>query len=176
MKYRSYYICHHCTNYFTINKTDITKHLNATRLCKKNNQYLFDEAYNLSLNHKFYFPLNEKIDKTKLNEYIQNYDKNNEIEQNVKNNKDLDLSYDEIKDKYVCVNCNNEFVSKQLLKHHLSENKCVKVNKINHEINENQNIHKKVIFENIEKKCITYHISFHQLEQILDNYISQNHN
>ena len=31
----------------------------------------------------------EKIDKTILNVYIQNYDKNNEIEQNVKNNKNL---------------------------------------------------------------------------------------
>ncbi len=174
MKYRSYYICHHCTNYITINKTDIHRHLYSSRLCKSNNKYTLENAIYLSLNNKFYFDINEKIDKSNLIYYIENYDKNNKIEEHLNFIKNLDLSYNEENNKYICNLCKSEFVSKQLLKNHLYENKCEKVNKINNEIEENKIINNKKSLKNIEQKCINHNISLNKLEEILDDFISQN--
>ncbi len=174
MKYRSYYICHHCTNYITINKTDIHRHLYSSRLCKSNNKYTLENAIYLSLNNKFYFDIDEKIDKSNLIYYIENYDKNNKIEEHLNFIKNLDLYYNEENDKYICNLCKSEFVSKQLLKNHLSENKCEKVNKINKEIKENKIINNKKSLKNIGQKCINYNIPLDKLEEILDNFISQN--
>ena len=174
MKYRSYYICHYCTNYITINKTDIHRHLYSSRLCKSNDKYTLEDAIQLSLNNKFYFDINEKIDKNNLIYYIENYDKNNKIEEDLNFIKNLDLAYNEEKDKYICNICKSEFVSKQLLKNHLIENKCEKVNKINQTIKDNKIINYKKSLLNIEQKCNNHNIPLTKLEELLDNYISQN--
>ena len=61
-----------------------------------------------------------------------------------------------------------------MLKNHLSENKCEKINKINKTIEDNKIINYKKSFQNIEQKCINHNIPFDKLEKFIDNYISQN--
>ncbi len=180
MKYKTYYICHHCINFITHNKNDLTRHFQSKKTCKKNYNYNFEDAIKISENRKYYLDKDEIIDKKNILNYIKIYENSNNddliIQYNTEKNELFNHLFDNIKNKYVCNDCKSEFVSKQLIEHHLLyKDKCNKAYILHNEYYKLKNKEeKKVIFENIEKKCITHHISFHQLEQILDNYISEN--
>jgi hypothetical protein len=70
----------------------------------------------------------------KNNEIKNNEIKNNEIENNILNNKKshiLDKYFDEIKQKYICIDCSSEFFTRQGLERHFNTNICIKRKKLN---------------------------------------------
>jgi hypothetical protein len=50
---KSYYICHYCFIYITINKSDIKKHFNKKKKCKCLTTTSYEDCKNLSINKKF---------------------------------------------------------------------------------------------------------------------------
>lgn len=83
---------------------------------------------------------NKEFEKTEIinnevknNEIINFENKNNEI-QNIENNKKshvLDKYFDEIKKKYICIECSSEFCTRQGLERHFNTNICIKRQKLN---------------------------------------------
>jgi hypothetical protein len=55
VKSKTYYICHYCVDYITVNLKDIKKHVNRKNKCKCSTLLSFDEASLLSINKKFIF-------------------------------------------------------------------------------------------------------------------------
>ncbi len=174
MKYKSYYICHRCCNYISVNKSDIEKHFRINKVCESKSNMSFEEEYILSISRKYYINKDEEIDKSKLINYIKKYNENNEIEKNINVNNSLNILYDDKINKYKCIDCKCEFKSKQQLKKHLlNKNKCNIISKLQNELND---VETKILFEKIKQKCIENNISFEDLDIIINNYVKDNSN
>jgi hypothetical protein len=142
--YKTYYICHHCANYITFNKSDIVKHYSNLSKCDSVNKYNYEDAYHLSLERKFYLNKDE-INKEEFINLIVNYSdldiiqKKKEIKELHKNNKINEIInkiyYLKDTNKYKCTDCLSEFRSKKSIeKHLLNKSKCNEIIKVNNEI------------------------------------------
>ncbi len=73
-KYKTYYICHYCIDYKTINLKDIKKHVNRKNKCKCCTLLSFEQASLLSVTKKFIFTFNiNELIKDDLIFIITNY-------------------------------------------------------------------------------------------------------
>jgi hypothetical protein len=182
--YKTYYICHHCANYITFNKSDIVKHYNKLSKCDSINQYTYEDAYHLSLERKFYLNKDE-LHKDNLVDLVLNYSeldintKKKEIKNlnKIKKLKEISEKIFFIKDKnkYKCTDCLCEFTTKKDINEHLlNQSNCEKVK--SDENNTNKNTYKKIIknsYNNIIHKCISENISLQDLELIINNYLDE---
>ncbi len=155
------FICHHCIDYKTYRRKDISNHLNRIYKCMcNNNNILFDDAKILSLHSRYIFSFDEKnLSKDDFIFIVNNYnDKKNYIHQNFKNihninSSDIDSSdidslndnslnnivKDPITNKFECVKCKTSYTSKQnLIKHLLNKKLCDKNKKINEILESNK--------------------------------------
>ncbi len=77
---KSYYICHHCCNYCTYNKTDMKRHQEKKNRCLCNNTLNnFDDACVLTLGKRYIFDKNiqiDNLDKSDLLYIVTNYNDN----------------------------------------------------------------------------------------------------
>ncbi len=146
--YKTYYICHHCANYISFNKSDIEKHYQNLTRCKSMDLYLYDEAHELSVSRKFYLE-KESINNLNLHQIIMNYSEDNMIQKKkeikelskkiiIDKSIDLILFIPEIK-KYKCKKCLSEFKNKKIAENHLlNYQQCEKISIINKKIIQNK--------------------------------------
>ncbi len=141
------FICHHCIDYKTFRRKDISNHVNRKNKCICNNTSIsFENAKILSLHSRYIFKFDEK--NLSMDDYIyivNNYqDKKNYILENFKKDilenfkKDIpvnDSINNIIKDssnKFECVKCKTSYTSKQnLIKHLLNQELCASNKKRN---------------------------------------------
>ncbi len=146
--HKTYYICHHCMEYITFNKSDMRKHYNAFMKCNSKDVYTYEEAYELSMKHGFYLEMSkvDQLDYSSLiYEYsaeenekkkreIKEYIKQTKIEEIKTKNPDSILYISEL-NKYKCKRCLSEFNNMERANQHLiKQNICDKKYKINHQI------------------------------------------
>ncbi len=160
MKENTFYICNYCTDYKTIYKSDMKKHLTKKNKCKAySEKYSFEEAYNISMCKRYTFSFNiDQLNKKDFAFIVYNYTNiYNKINENftnseliIQNNKEIINNEEEIdnetiknKQKFICPNCNKEYSSKQnLVKHSQNKSLCEynqKYNKILNQSIENNN-------------------------------------
>ncbi len=146
--YKTYYICHHCANYITFNKSDIIKHYSNLSKCDSMNQYNYEDAYHLSLKRKFYLN-KDQINKNELIKFVTNFSDEEIIKQKmeiknlnkIKKLKEIENKIYYVKDinKYKCIDCLSEFRSKNSIeKHLLNKSKCNEIMNLNNEILKNK--------------------------------------
>lgn len=144
-----YYICHHCLTYKSQKKHDMKRHLERQKICNARNIISFDEASKLSLSKKFIFDFDtinlqlndylyittnyvESINYIHKNFYVKSIlsliNNNNKITN--KRNKKKDAFYytyfNEEKGKFICPDCLSEYLSKQNMQNHLTNEKICK--------------------------------------------------
>ncbi len=182
MYYKTYYICHHCVNFVTHNKNDLSRHFKIKEKCNKIHKYSYEESELLSKSRKFYIKKDENILKSNLIHYIDIYEKNeignDDIIIKSKYEKDKILNnylIDKNNNIYKCNECLNEFNSKKQIENHLlNKEKCNKFYLLQSEFNKiklkkEENL-KENIFNSIEEKCNKYNLSLEKVNDIIDFY------
>ncbi len=201
---RSYFICHYCCDYATVNKSDMISHLNKKKKCQCNSICSYEDAIILSSTKKYIFDF--EIKHLSLDDYIYittHYnDEINRIDKNFKKNKkniesdcnsnELILKpyipstktknnyenvfYDEEKKVYICGYCKSSFTYLHNLNRHVNASSCENRKIKNEIIEKEKEKNNSIIQKEDDKKSIynTYVDNSTNIQNINNTNISHN--